>query len=465
MMESTSRHAVLYNGFLAYLADDPDEYMCIEDFEPRDLHDIFEIAIARKYTHVWLWSNVGVGIERFNHFDPARYDVLVNKHGKPGQEERIISCTAMRLPKGGQHRFTVIYLENTAWWMEGSQPGPFWGLMPYQLLRALRLLQDTLGIPIAGSPQTVGWKLLKRLHPQWLESPLANLRACHFDRTAARDLIWSRNALAAGYYQKFDRKMSYAAAAKQTDFGTGQLLHTNGEEANEINTQGKKQVKRVGVWRCAVSDPEGVASVIPGKEFSKPGEHWLVGPMINLLRAAEYIVEPLEGYVYTEQHDVFRKWAELLWAARTCFEAGADREADRVVRACYQAVKKIAVSTVGQFASRRLDEAEGDVEKRRPDFKAQIVGRNAEVMWFTIDRIFTLTLSMPVLVYNDALYYYSFDEPNGAKAFPDLLKRTGLGAFEWEGCVKLDEVDVLAYNALRGTAQRLELLNSKGWVR
>jgi hypothetical protein len=399
---------------------------------------LLEHAEDYDLTHLWIMpGSCGRTDARFAEtYDREKWDLIVHYKGE-GEAVRIRTVTGWRKPKGGQRQVTIIFAENTRWY--GSAEHPEWlaRVTPPQLLEVVSQVENKLGVPMAGSPQTTGWRLVRQYHPEWVRDfPKVNLREIGFTAKAARDMIATlppkKRRL---FLHKFDKGAAYLAAAASTDIGVGTPVK-----------QFFFDSKGVGVYRVKVISPGSLTKTMIQPYRSE----WLMVPHIRLLKAVGCEVDILEGYVFPERHDMLVRWAKTMWEARNTLE-GPGRDA----------IKQIYTSTIGLTSSRRLDDEETD--KKRPDIKYQIMARGYEIMWHNIAGVAKACGALPTIVYNDALYYLS-DEADGRKAFPEVVRREGLlGGFRWEGC---QEVDDDVWQVLQddcSAAMKLSVLNERGW--
>lgn len=401
--------------------------------------EIAEKALHYGYTHVWMMGDIEVAKPE-NHGD---FSFQVSERKK--------KPATVSVWKRGTGHVNIIFLDNTAW-VEGTKA--FKDVTPAQLLDAVNTVESSLGITIAGSPGGAGWGLLKKLHPEWIENIPVNLRDMHFIPKSGPDLIWQHKDLAhfpgIKYIHKFDKGAAYPAAGTQTDIGKGTPVHLAGADAWRAAQHEKGHPQEVGVWNCHVT-----CMAIPDFTPFNPipsGDYWLAGPRIRMLEAAGYSVEPFEGYVFPERHDVLVKWAKVLWEKR-------NEATNPIVKKMF---KQIANSTVGFTAFHGFEDEEE--EKRRPDIRLQVVSRNAEIMFHNIEKVRREQHESPCMVYMDAVYYFSLAE-DGRAAFPSLVEREGkLGGFKYEGRIEIIPDVSKMFTMKMSVADRLEVLNKIGWV-
>ncbi len=420
---------------------------------------VVEAALSRYATHIWIHPETGT----FN--EPRSHDAYTFDYHTRNRKTAGIS--AWKRNTGGR-KVTIIFPENTAWAGEG---GWLHNATAYEILVVIHYLEQVLGVPVGMSPGRVGWNYLKTLHPEWVEEvPGVDLRAAHFSKEVARDLIWQRLLTfveqGKAFIHKFDKSAAYPYASTQTDIGAGTPVLLTGNDAAIAAVHEKGHQQEVGVWRCSIRynaasyDPAMPPVWLEHKGTYAGAEGWLAGPIIRLLRSQGHTVDIHEGYVFPDKHDVLVQWANNLWTFRQRFNTPGAFKNEHCATLAGRAMKQIMNHAVGMTGSGKLAD---DDEMKRPDIRIQVITRHRELTWHNINKVKQLYGVTPVLVYMDAAYYIS-NEPDGRNLFPELMKRTGkFGGYRWEGRIAL-EPDVLAILADTSNAGRtLELLNKRGW--
>jgi DNA polymerase type B, organellar and viral len=415
-----------------------------------DIKYVADQALQHRYTHIWVMP--GCQVELADSI--GVWSIKVNKrHDKPA---------TISVWKRGREHIDIILLENTAW-VEGVEA--FKGISPKQLLAAIGYIESELGVPVSGSPASVGWALLKKLHPEWIEDIPVNLRDMHFTPQVGSDLIWQCASLGVlgsslaepthRYIHKFEKNSAYPAAATMTDIGVGIPVHMKGKEAWLAAQHEKFHPQPVGVWRCTILYTSSLHSPsMPPVWKEDKGtyaatEGWLAGPIIRLLQSQGHHLEVHEGYVFPGRHDLLVKWAKLLWEKRQACTNECARKA----------FKQIANATIGFTAFKGFEDDEE--EKRRPDIRLQILSRKREIMFHDIQEIRNRYYMMPIMVYMDAVYYFS-DSP--VLTFDYFKQREDkLGGFKYEGSIEITPEVAAMFAEKKPVASRLEYLNKIGW--
>lgn len=407
---------------------------------PWPVQSLADEALERGYTHIWALY-------------PAERLSVPQSGGDYSWQENVrhektatVSCW-----KRGSGHVNIIYLNNTAW-MTGT--AAFRAITPAELLHAVNEIEDRLGVPVSGSPATVGWKYLKKLHPEWVEDIPVNLKGLGFTPKAGPDIIWQMGeSRPLGWYLvKFDKSSAYSAAAATTDIGVGTPFHFEGRAAELSAEHTKGHPQEVGVWLCHVKGGNAINTALPPKRLMA-GNYWLAGPHIRMLRAANYDVKPLEGWVFPERHDLLAKWAKDLWFHR-------QDTSNPIVK---NAFKQIPNTTIGYTGFHGFEDDEE--EKKRPDIKLQVVSRNAEIMWHNINKVRQEFSKNPVMVYMDALYYVC-EKPEGHPIRGAFAERSGkLGGFKYEGSIEITPEVKSMFERKMAVAERLQFLNKIGWAK
>ena len=404
-------------------------------------------ALKHGYTHIWAMKQRDIVV-------PAKHDEysfsVAERHKKPA---------TVTVYKRGSGKVNLILLQNTAW---GEQA--FKGIYPDELLTAVGTIESRLGVPMSGSPGSMGWAYLKVLHPEWIEDVHSNLKELHFTPKAGGDLIWQHSSLKQGqglphparYVHKWDRRGAYPYASTQTDYGVGTPQFLYPDDAHKAAQHEKGHAQEVGVWNCVITyNPLEYDSNMPPiwHEHDNHGqkEEWLSGPIIRLLRACGHRVDVYEGYVFPQRHKLLSLWANNLYNFRTDCPYSRARDA----------FKQIANTTIGFTAFKGFDEDE--LEMRRPDIRLQTVARQRELLTHNIRKIKKLTGEAPGMVYMDAVYYFSDFKQ---LSFWDFKQRENeFGGMRYEGAIEITPEVQAMFERKMSVADRLEVLNKIGWVK
>ncbi len=419
------------------------------------LIELADLALRRGLTHVWIQVQPG---EFYSDTSHGEWSI------KPFSNRRGALKTVSVWKRGAGH-VNLIFPQNTAWWGNEKHPGWIQGASPIEIIGTVTYLERALGIPVAGSPGGIGWDLLKKLRPEWIEDIPINLAKIYFTPRAACDLIWQHPGLAGlmrefRFIHKFDRAAAYPYVGSHAFIGLGTPEYKDhGRDMDPVLTsKGTYSPSHaVGVWRCTINYQMDVEMVDMPPAWDE-GDGWLVGPIINLIRAAGHEVTVHEGWVFPEKHQLLAPWSNFLWNVREQFEGKPGR--------CYalarKAVKQIANATIGLTAYRGFDE--GEQEMRRPDIRLQVVGGVRATMWHNIQEVRRAQGVPPAIVYMDAVYYLSNAE-DGRATFPTLMKREGKpGGYRYEGRVELTQGVQEQLLSEKGENDMLAVLNEAGWV-
>ncbi len=423
------------------------------------LTELASVAATRQLTHLWVSANPDSYRPEASHDEWSIKPFFTRR----GDHLKTVSLIRRGSENAPRYHVNIIFPKYTAWWGNDKHPGWIQGASPIEIIGTVTYLERALGIPVAGSPGGIGWDLLKKLRPEWIEDIPVNLAKIHFTPRAACDLIWQHPRLAAlvgkfKFIHKFDRAAAYPYAGSRAFIGVGTPEYKDhGRDMDPVPTSKGtySPSKAVGVWRCSINRHEEPADLPPAWD---EGDGWLVGPIINLVRAAGHKVTVHEGYVFPDKHQLLAPWSNFLWNVREQFEGKPGR--------CYalarKAIKQIANATIGLTAYRGFNESEQ--EMRRPDIRLQAVAGNREMMWHNIMEVYRLQQEAPAIVYMDAIYYLSNAE-DGRAGFPILMKREGQqGGYKYEGRVSLTQEVRKKLLSEKGENDMLAVLNDEGWV-
>ncbi len=450
---TTTHHAVLETESILFI-DNAKQWHCENHDTPQTYTQAAETAARFGISTLWITPG---------------YALTANESGgvytiqEQMRNKRVASVSIWRRSSGDQgrrHHVNLIFLDACTWAHICS------AVSPKELLVAIAYVEQVLGIPVTGSSGSMGFSLLKKLHPEWIEEIPINLRDLHFTPVAGPDIIWQRPYETGRYVHKVDGNSWYPYAGTQTDIGVGTPLLLTGAAALRASIHEKGHPQDVGVWNCHVTyngatyDKDMPPVWREHRGTHAGGEGWLSGPMISLLRSQGHTVETDEGYVFPERHDVLVKWGKFFWQAR---QSLADRsvyrrEAPALIAA--KMVKPIANATIGFTAFKHFSEDEQ--EKRRPDIRLQVVARSRELLWHNINKYKGLYHITPLMVYMDAVYYVT-DSPDLAPF--GSRPPSEMGGFKYEGHIEMTPAVTRMFDSHMDVASRLEFLNKQGWVK
>jgi len=422
------------------------------DCKVESISDLLRIADSAGLTHLWVPEIDGMpepdeafieGWEqgkddKVNFVEAGPYAGLLKSVHRWGTKER--------------PPMAIIFPEHTRW-------ADAWGGIPgdKELLVTIAYMEQALGVPIGGSPSTVGWNLLKKMHPEWVKNfPKVNLELMHFGSEAAADLVATLGKVQPGQFlHKVDRNSAYLASSATEFYGVGDpAIDSDGSKYKEGAI---KDGHRPGVWQCRI-----YPGTIQLPRWSHSGLHWLADPIIRLMRKVGYEVEILNGWYFPECHQILGKWSSFLWDTRMSFQTDKTKwKRDAPRENARQGIKMIAVATIGLTAFKGFEENE-ESSKKRPDIRMQTVARTYELVYHNMLKFFELTGMMPVMIYTDALYYAT----NSSEVpFPDVfLKRDGkLGGYKYEGRILITPELADMINSEGSVSDKLAVLNKIGW--
>ncbi len=428
-MKPTTKHGMFYRSseqqpiHTMLFIDEEERWVSLEfTYGPYTIEELVDTALSFHISTLWI-------------LDRDTYTVPPNYAEYSFQKiERHKKVAAVSVWKRGTGHINIIFPHNTAW------AGLFADVAPRELLVAIAYVEKVLGLSVTSSPGSIGFGLIKKLHPEWIESIEFDWRAAHFTASAGADMVWQhpdlKEATKKRYIHKFDRNSAYPYAGAQTEIGAGVPVYLGAKDARNASLHFKGHPQAVGVFHCTVEYMDVDRSLPPAwTEHKEAGyEGWLAGPIVRLLVAKGHNIWVNEGFVFPERHQLLAKWATILWDSR---QALNNRDIYRRVECAALAqsmIKLIANSTIGFTAFRGFDD---DDEKRRPDIRLQVVARQRELLKHNIDKVYEVHAKWPVMAYMDALYYVS-DLEEGFDAIPHFGIRQALpGGFKWEGRIEI----------------------------
>lgn len=351
---------------------------------------------------------------------------------------------------------------------EGGKAGPWAGLSGAELVDALRVLHELLGVPWQHSVGRTAEHLILSTHPR-VKGGTALDRAPVIPepiRSARVEQPWSawQRPLAAveqgsAWLHIFDGNAAFLGAWR-TDLGMGAPEHVDAAGA-----QGR--TRRPGVWLVELPagwhDGHGLPPIAPALTRTDAGTRagWVTTPTLGRLNEhareqgwAE--VEPEEGWVWPRGPRFLSAAADRLGKARASaheVEQAARAVLDRpdvtegqvdealrrlvVAETVELAVKDLYRVTVGRLSSRHEYVAEG---WRRPDWANHLRAAYRT----SLHRKLARWALPPIAVMTDAVAYVS-DEPDPVVFAHQLGMRLGhaVGTMKHAGTCPLPEVDEL----------------------
>jgi hypothetical protein len=409
--------------------------------QPQDLGDICMLGNQYDVSHVWVlpgtWLSGSMDLAFVERTDAGVWDYFASKDDTSGRP--MYARLWLRGARGREGRTVWIgFAEYCRFGWEDIRD-------PQVLLDAVSCLEKTLGVPVRWSPGHIAIELIKKLNEgkreSWVRESTMDLKSLPFNR-AARDLIWKTSDLGAMreglYLHQYDKNSAYLAAATGVQVGAGDPIHVEGDV--DATLPGIYNVRfDVG------ESPYRAGGLLP----PVINTDWVTPDIIAMARTLGYQVDVVEGWQFTEKHRTLESWAKTLWDARALLR-GQSGEAAALA---YRVVKQIALIGVGRLASKKSSQF------LRPDWWACIVGRARATMFRKIEQL-RLMGHMPVLIYNDSVYYLSPD-PDPVTAVPGLLEKAGnLGGYKHEWTFHMDERMIALFRSL-SPGQLVEALNER----
>lgn len=379
---------------------------------------------------------------------------------------------------------SIIWPEFTAWrWSPEEAP-------PFSLLLALGILQDHLGVAMAGSPPMVARKMFiadleARGRQSWMVAqPLALMEQYPWGE-AGKDAVWKRqfsrysiekelralldhrpdyDPAAPLYVIAVDKSSTFPAASQSTAYGAGDPVEWSAAHSPwSPDEHGKKP----GLWHIYAQRPidceyDGINGPSPlyGTEDDENLQEWVTTPLLELLKKQGWGVQIYEGIYWPRSRRLFEDFAPAMWRKRQHFKklAAIHTEDGRSLahyQLAYDSTKRIMNSFFGMFASAK----NRDKAYLRRDIWATTVEAAKANIFYNIDKIKKETDAAIIGVITDCLVIVT-QKPTAAQAFGSLMNREDqLGGYKvkWELLV---DAYVLAALAQRETSDMMHDLNS-----
>jgi hypothetical protein len=427
-------HAILTPAGLVHTWGE--HFACIEvDYSAgHTIERMMNLALPARFTHLWVPASMGLRFIKEQIQDmiddpawdlgPAGKMINVAKSGR--WKGYISSVTGRRLKPRPTTNTRIIFLEQSGW--------NFGSSTPEELLKTFQLIEERLGVPMSGSPTSVGLRYLEKLNARYYERYFEKdpdvdweaMKTSHVPAIAwfpAADQAELFSEKQTEYLYCVDRNGSHPFAASQENMGIGSPVHQVGGEFNK---------KLPGLWDVEISGQlsDRLPPLLP------KAKHWLPTPLLRIVAGAGCTIKVNQAIIWDKGAPVFERWAKDLWAFR---EEYPDGSAER------QSVKSIMNNVVG---STRLGE---DMDSTlRPDWYAQVIGSERGVVWYKASKIAKDHGVYPVGCYADALYYRSI-EKDPRKAIPGVFDHEhSLGGYKlaWTLEISPDAIQVLANTKL-----------------
>ena len=292
-----------------------------------------------------------------------------------------------------------------------------------QLLRALALYSQALGLRYRRSPGVTGLALMRATHagPGGVQLPpgdppppaLAGL-----DSDAPAQWLAER-APGRGWLHCWDLNGMYLAACSSAELGFG---HPTKALAGSFSN-------RPGYWRAAIRSARPGPRACPLPFLADGRPHWYTTPALIFMAEAGARVKVAEVWSYPESH----RWLEPWYARLRDGRAGLMGSDDPAAGLALGALKRTYTQALGRLAGRWLPV--GD-ETFRPDWRDTITARARA----NLHRHLAKAVRPPIALYADAAVWASPHEgPQEAAAELGLEVGPQLGKWKHAGALRASE--------------------------
>lgn len=407
------------HGFLQQHPDHSFAALLVVDDNSHPIHiavsspqGLIRWALNFRLTHLWVMPGYGRELTEEQALQPSaspeaqNYDFKVFTNKYTG----LVSSIVGRGLNPRTENVNIIYVSQSSWGIR--EVG--------RLQRLICAVEQQLGVPMKGSPTSVGLRYLEKIDARYYRRYFADpdidkaaLKPIFSE--AAKPLIWCRlptedelTPRPELYLVAMDKRAAYPRAASEERMGIGSPRHQIGGEFNP---------KLPGCWDVTVSGLDKVDSCLPAPLWNG----WngsLVTPLVKMVKALGCEVLVNEAMVWDTSAPVFDRWAKELWKFR-----------QNVPMA-----KPIMNNTLG-FTVNGNDMSD---EKYRPDWHATIVGGLRALMMYNAMKIACESGFYPIGCYIDALYYLT---PYRNSVPGLVLMPESMGGYAMKWCIPVtDEV-------------------------
>ncbi len=394
-------------------------------FGPPDLGELHALLAFLWETGVGsLWIMPGTPLSQSATcacFEQARQHWVVVTHADSSEQAR--PTGVFLWPKESRQqearRLSLLFPEHAGWpWVLPDATS---------LLATVTYLEQALARPVLDSPALFAHQMLSDLTrdrpPSWSHSPPESLHALlgkeeimRSMREAGRALSWARPLTLGELRQRYLHKYTHLSrdleACLTARLGGGTLEYSpNGRAYDAL---------RPGTWRIHI---ERAGSIFDMKHLPDCLEsEWVSTPQVKCCQDIGYRVDVLEGYCWSQAHNLLTPWAETLWraAARLSLPPRSPRHGQGRANGV-QTIKDLAERGIALLAQ---DKSQGGWN--RPDWWATIAGGSRALLFSHLARLAKQGV-MPVLIERDALWVVA-DDPNPLTAVPGLVS-----VHHWKG--------------------------------
>jgi len=426
-----TKHAVLTDDHVVMIDVTTRKLLRADNWHPRSINELWMLGQELDITHFWIMPGCQFDSAGYAALDETKaddasdiFDIFVTKdrQGQLYPEPQSARC---RLADNAGHEVLICYPHrgDFAWEIE----------KPLDILATIDYLTTALGVTVQWSPGHMAFSLLEMVHASdkhqdWTREPTIDMFTLPYGKAPSltSSNVYLKSALTLDmvgkYLHRYDKNSAYLSAMQGLTTGCGDPVHIQGGYINQALP---------GIYH--------VAKVFPGNQWNLKDlppiivTPWVTRDVLQLALQKGYQVTIDQAWQFSEKHDLFRKWAGLLWDARADLRTNTAKYiyAPGRENAC-KTTKLIATIGPGRFAMA------GQHRFRHVNWWDDIVGKSAVAMLLNLEKFYKAG-HRPVYVKNDEVWYLS-SEGDPAQAVPGILDRAGqLGGYKHELSLLLTE--------------------------
>ena len=375
------------------------------------------------------------------HYAPAFWDIARAKGWTVQLRAQLPGWATCYYPgRYGAREVSIPALDNRAPWAEARS-----GL---ELLQALTLFENELGIPYRFGPGSTGTALMRKVHEGGTSrkvelEPLREVPPPAREGGTENPFAWTRQLEVAEldhrYLYAWDKNAAFLGACSSLELGLGEAEHVDAPAFDH---------RLPGYWEC-VTRPwllDNLPDPLRPVGTSRQGHPmiWLTTPTVALARELGVLESITSAWVWKRHSRVLSPFYEVMRTARSQLgdvaraggpDAGAARVALGAVKVCYSQ----GIGWLDQYAT----DAHGET-LHRPDWRHAVVAQARANHFRKLAKVASFG-HQPFAVMNDCDYYLSDVDDAEAARPAEYQLGDGLGCYKLHDAVAVDSVrDVLA---------------------
>lgn len=353
-MERVIRRAVITDEFVTFIDDN--RVIRRRDLKaiPKTLTDVWNLAMELQVYRLWVFPSSLNGLFMGESNDNYKIKVSYENEGKKEKPR-------YALVKRNGYEIAIGWCHAWPWHLETT----------FDLLVTLDYIVQCTGMEPAWSPVYLGRSKFKQKYNatetlrKKIKDPDFDLFTFPFIESASAPYWinpqlknWVKEDL---YLHHIDRNASFPTSSKSVYVGYGELRKVPSTHHLEDNESGVFHVH----WNIGESDFDGVKLPLLLRE----GQEWVTPDQLRMSKNNGYDIELLEGYVWENSSQLFRKWADDLSGYRSDLTNKGKYKYELARQNTLATVKTMSNATIGSFGSTKF------AELRRPDWERTIIGK------------------------------------------------------------------------------------------